>query len=242
VKSVFGHGRFTSTHWSMVRAAGDKASPRGSQALTTLCEIYWTPIYSFARQLGKNPEEAQDLTQEFFARLLEKNTVQHADRSKGKFRSFLRTCFSNFLADEHRKGQAARRGGGKTVLSIDGDMAERQYSIEPFHDKTPEKIFEIQWAKTLLKRVREKLREESAGTIHEQRFNQLERFLPGGKGSVPYADMAADLNMNQVTLKVAVHRLRARFHRVLVDEIADTVEREDQIQEELQYLLELLEG
>ncbi len=235
-----GRGRFATTHWSVVLAAGDRAVGGWRDALSQLCLTYWYPLYAFARRMGRDPEEAQDLTQEFFARLLERDMLQHAHPEKGRFRTFLLSCFRNFLTDEYRSHHARKRGGGAPPIPIELVTAEGRYMREPSHDQTPEKIFERRWALTLLQRALDSLEREYAGTPREEVFSHLKRYLPGGKGSVPYSETARALGMTEVTVKVAVHRLRARFRNVLLDEIAHTVERPEEVEAELRYLLAAL--
>ena len=157
-------GRFATTRWSMVVEAGRPSSPEAAEALATLCGIYWFPLYVYVRRQGHSADDAQDLTQEFFVRLLEKQTLQVADRERGRFRSFLLSSMKNFLAKQWRRGAAQKRGGGRPVISLDFDDGENRYRLEPSHDTTPDKIFERQWALTLLEQSLTKLRAEFDAT------------------------------------------------------------------------------
>ncbi len=237
-----GGGRFATTHWSVVLAAGDRGSPARQEALSSLCQTYWYPLYAFARRTGSRAEAAQDLTQDFFAHLLEKETLRQVDPGKGRFRSFLLSCFRNFQADQQRRARALKRGGGKPPVPIELETAEGLYVREPSHDQTPEKAFERHWALTLLQRAVDRLEEEHTGPRRERLFATLKNYLPGGQAPVPYAEAARELEMNEVTIKVAIHRLRQRFRVVLLEEISHTVEREDQVEDEVRHLLSALEG
>jgi RNA polymerase sigma factor (sigma-70 family) len=234
-------GKFTTTHWSLVMAAGDSASPRSREALAELCQTYWYPLYAYARRRGKSSEEAQDLAQEFFTRLLEKEGLRGVDPRKGRFRSFLLTSFKNFIVDEGIRASAKKRGGGKAPVSIDLETAEGRYALEPAHEETPEKIFERRWVMTLLQRAMERFREEHRRSNRERVFEQLQVYLTGERGAVPYAQTARALGMSEVSIKVAIHRFRRRFHSVLREEIAQTVGSEEEVQDELRYLFSALE-
>ena len=234
--------QFTTTRWSVVLAAGKRTTPAGEAALSTLCQTYWYPLYSFARRIGSGPEEARDLTQDFFARMMERETLQQVDPAKGRFRSFLLRCFKNFVADEHRKERAKKRGGGSALLPLEVETAEGRYQREPSHDQTPEKIYERVWALTLLERAVDRLQEEYTGPRKQRLFAKLKVYLPGSQQPVPYAQTAKELGMNEVTIKVTIHRLRQRFRTVLVEEIAHTVGREEDIETEIRHLLAALGG
>jgi RNA polymerase sigma-70 factor (ECF subfamily) len=236
-----GGGRFATTRWSVVLAAGNRASPGWQDALSDLCRSYWYPLYAFARRTGVAPEEAQDLTQEFFARLLQKDSLRHADPEKGRFRSFLLTSFKNFVSDERARARAQKRGGGHSPIPIDIETAEGMYTLEPSHEHTPEKLFQRRWALTLLRRAVDRMGEEHVGPRKERLFGKLKAYLPGGAGAPSYARTARDLEMSEVTVKVAVHRLRQRFRTVLLEEIAHTVETEEEVEAEVRYLLSALD-
>lgn len=235
-------GRFATTRWSVVLAARDRAAPGWREALEALCGSYWYPLYAFARRSGLAPERAEDVTQEFFARLLEREILQHVHPDKGRFRSFLITSFRNFMEDERRHAHALKRGGGAVELGFERENAEGRYALEPSHDLTPDKIFDRRWALTLLGRVLDRLGEEQARLGRTAIFERLKVFLPGALEETPYAEVSAALGMKEVTLKVAVHRLRRRFREILIDEIAHTVSSEEEIEAELRHLLEALEA
>jgi RNA polymerase sigma-70 factor (ECF subfamily) len=235
-------GRFETTRWSLVLAARDRAAPGWQEALNALCAAYWYPLYAFARRSGLGPEEAEDVTQEFFARLLEKDTLDHVHPDKGRFRAFLLASYRNFMADEWRHAHTARRGGGAATVSFDVETAEGWYRREPSHDLTPEKIFERRWAMTLLERVLARLGEEQSALGRGAVFEKLKVHLPGALEATPYAAVARDLGMKEVTLKVAVHRLRRRFREILLEEIAHTVTSEEEIEAELRHLFSALDA
>jgi RNA polymerase sigma-70 factor (ECF subfamily) len=235
-----GGGHFATTRWSIVLAAGDRGSPTRQEALSSLCQTYWYPLYAFARRTGLRAEAAQDLTQDFFAHLLEKETLRQVDPEKGRFRSFLLSCFRNYQTDQQRRARAQKRGGGKMPVPIELETAEGLYVREPSHDQTPEKAFERHWALTLLQRAVDRLEQEHTGPRKERMFATLKNYLPGGRSPVPYAEAARELEMNEVTIKVAIHRLRQRFRAVLLEEISHTVDREDQVDDEVRHLLSAL--
>ena len=238
-----GSGRFVTTHWSVVLDAGDRESPTRREALSSLCRIYWYPLYGYARRTGMTAEAAQDLTQDFIAHLLEKETLRQVSPGSGRFRSFLLSCFRNFKVDQQRRATALKRGGGKPSVSVELETAEGRYHRELSHDQTPEKAFERQWAMTLLQRAVDRLEEEHKrkGPAKERLFAMLKNYLPGGQSPVPYAQAARELKMNEVTVKVAVHRLRQRFRTVLLEEISHTVAGSDEVEDEVRHLLSVLE-
>jgi RNA polymerase sigma-70 factor (ECF subfamily) len=232
---------FTTTHWSVVLAAGQNANPAAEEALETLCRNYWYPLYAYVRRLGNDEETAKDLTQAFFARLLEKNYVGQADRQRGKFRSFLSGALKHFLADERDKAMAQKRGGGKTILSLDDDTAEDRYRAEPVDETSPDKLFDKRWALTTLEQATERLRKEYQDTGKGNLFDQLQDFLSGAvEGGTGYAGAAARLGMAENTLKSYVRRLRLRNREILRQVIADTVASPAQVDEELRDLFAAL--
>jgi RNA polymerase sigma factor (sigma-70 family) len=231
-----GDGRFATTHWSVVLAAGQPDSSRHHQALETLCRTYWFPLYAYLRLQGYDSHQAEECTQAFFARILEKHDLRLADPERGKFRSFLLATLKHFLADESDRAQALKRGGGRKVLSLDLQDAETRYALEPAAQSSPEKLFEKSWALTILDRTMTRLKAESASTNKQRLFNRLKPYLTMESGSAPYRDAAAELEMTEGAVKVAVHRLRTRFRELLRDEIAQTVAAEHQIDEEIRDL------
>lgn len=233
-------GRFATTHWSLVVAAGDRQSPEASRALGELCSTYWYPLYAFARRRGQSVEEAQDSTQEFFALLLERDRLSRADPGRGRFRAFLLTSFQNFLLNQWRGARAQRRGGGRVPLSLDFDSGERRYALEPIDRLTPERIYERRWALTLLERTFERLRAqyEEAGKLDW--FLALQPSLEGRDDALPYAELTDRLGASEAAIKVAVHRLRKRCGAMLREEIAQTVSDPTEIDAELTQLLAAL--
>ncbi|HEV3260198.1 MAG TPA: sigma-70 family RNA polymerase sigma factor [Gemmataceae bacterium] len=224
---------FVTTHWSVVVAARENASPEARQALAELCRTYWYPLYAFIRRQGQSADESQDLTQELFARLLEKDFLGAVDRDKGKFRSFLLAACKHFLANERDRARAQKRGGGRDLLSIDGQAAESRYRLEPAHSLTPEKLFERRWALTLLDQVLARLREEFVAAGKDKLFEQLKVFLTGDKPATRQGQAARELGMTEGAVKVAVHRLRGRYRELLQEEIARTLDDPGQVQDEI---------
>jgi RNA polymerase sigma-70 factor (ECF subfamily) len=234
--------RFATTQWSLVLEAGNRNAPEADQALSELCAAYWMPLYSFARRKGYSTEDASDRTQEFFARLIEKSFLATADPQRGRFRTFLLTLFQRFLAKEFEKGRAIKRGGASTILAFDFDGAESQWSTVLSDDKTAERIFEQQWAMTLLHRVVGLLNEEYRSKGKGELFNRCRIFLNGGSSDGAYVEVARDLKMSEGALRVAVHRLRERFRGLLRQEVAGTVASEQEVDDELMALRRAISG
>lgn len=232
--------RFATTHWSLVLAAGRRASPESADALVALCRAYWYPLYAFVRRQGYRPEDAQDLTQAFFARLLEKNYLADADRQRGKFRSFLLAALKHFLANERDRARARKRGGGQTVLSLDFAVAETRYGHEPADPMTPERLFERRWALTLLDRVLGRLQDEHVAAGKGPWFERLKEFLTREPGATSYRDVAQRAGTTEGAVKVAVHRLRKRYRQLLEEEIGHTVTRPEEVEDELRQLFTAL--
>lgn len=231
------HPHFATTHWSLVLQAGRKSAPEANAALATLCHAYWFPLYAFARRRGHGPDDAADLTQEFFSRLIEKSFLESADPNRGRFRTFLLTIFQRFLAREFDRSQAIKRGGGLTQLSIDFDAGEMRYADGLKHAQTPERIFERQWALTLLQRVVDQLRSEYQAKGKEELFEKGRSFLVGSASApIGYAEIATTLNMTEGALRVAIHRLRERYRELLRIEVAGTITDETTIDDELMQL------
>jgi RNA polymerase sigma factor (sigma-70 family) len=219
-----GHaGHFATTRWSLVVSAGDRGSPQSATALATLCETYWYPLYAFVRRRGRNADDAQDLVQAFFARLLEKNDLAAAERDRGRFRSFLLASLKHFLANEWDRQRAQKRGGGQQLLSIDFGTAEERYHVEPSHELTAEKVFERRWAMVLLANVLARLREEFVQGGKCDMFERLKVFLTGQQRALTYGQLGAELTMSEGAVKVAVHRLRKRYRELLRKEIGQTL-------------------
>jgi RNA polymerase sigma factor (sigma-70 family) len=221
----------------MVIAAGaDVTSTGAREALTALCESYWYPLYAFLRSRGHPVQDAEDLTQAFFAQLLEKRTLRHADRGRGRFRSFLLTSLTNFAANERDKEAAQKRGGGVPAISLEFENAEGRFQLEPATDETPEKIFDRRWAITLLDRVLARLTAEMIRTGKESQFERLKTYLIGDQPQLSYAENASILGVSEGAIRVAVHRLRRRFRDLIRDEIAHTVSSPEEIEDELHHL------
>jgi len=235
-----GAGRFATTHWSLVVAARDRDSPQARDALAALCATYWYPLYAFVRRQGHSADEAQDLTQEFFARLLEKDFLAAVDREKGKFRSFLLAACKHFLSNERDRARAQKRGGGNAPLSLDLDDAEARFGREPGHTLTAEKLFERRWALALLQEVLARLREEYAARDKEALFDRLRGFLVGERQPGGHAAAAAELGLSEGAVKVAVHRLRQRYRELIREEIGRTVHDPEAIGDEIRALFAAL--
>jgi RNA polymerase sigma-70 factor (ECF subfamily) len=232
---------FAATRWTLVLAAagGDDAS-RAADAMAELCRIYWYPLYAYIRRRGHPSHEAEDLTQEFFVRLLAKDDLAGVNRRKGKFRAFLLAALKHFLANQWDRSQAQKHGGGKVILSLDALSAESRYRLEPAHNLTPEKLFERQWALTVLERVLARLQAELGTADKSALFQGLRPFLTGGRPAASYAEAAVELDMSEGAVKVAVHRLRRRYRQLLKEEIAHTVASPEEIDDEIRYLLSCL--
>jgi RNA polymerase sigma-70 factor (ECF subfamily) len=234
-----GH-RFEQTRWSMVVAAASDDSTSARRALQHLCSLYWYPLYAYVRREGHSADDAQDLTQEFFARLIEKNWLESVDPAKGKFRSFLLAAMRHFLCNEWDRSHCWKRGGGETPISLDAASAESRYALEPADQATAEKIFERRWALTLLEEVLGRLRREFAAVGKASLFEALEVALIGEK--IAYAEIAARLQLKEGAVRVAVHRLRQRYRDLVRAEIAETVADESQVHAELRHLFAALSG
>lgn len=222
--------------------AADGGSQRGQEALEKLCRTYWYPLYAYVRRQGHSPEDAQDLTQEFFTRFLQRQYFRRADRERGRFRSFLLTSLKHFLINEWQRANAKSRGGGKNHLPFDPHAAENHYARELSHDLTAEKIYERSWALAVLEQVRGRLQAEYATAGKNERFTQLEQFLPGQEAEVTYAEAARVLGIAEGTLKSDVHRLKQRYRELLRAEIADTVSSPAEINDEVQHLIATIGG
>ena len=227
---------FETTHWSLVLAAGRSSSPASTAALTSLCETYWYPLYAYVRRRVDTVDEARDLTQEFFANFIEKRYFATARPERGRFRAFLLTTFKHFLANEWDKARALKRGGGSSPISLDFDKGESRFHLEPQDDLTPERLYDRQWALTLLKRVLDTLRDEFVRDGKQQQFDHLKQFVSGRPPAGGYAEAAAGLGMSEGAAKVAAHRLRRLYRKLLREEISQTVSTPGEVDDEIRNL------
>ena len=228
------------THWSVVLAAADRADPDRDRALADLCETYWYPLYAYVRRRGNSADEAEELTQEFFARVLEKDYLTAAGPEKGRFRAFLLVCLKRFLANEWDRKRAKKRGGDRRKLSIDFQDADRRYRLEPVDDLTAERIFERRWALSLLARTLSQLADEMTAAGKGEVFEKLKAYLTAGADEPPYAETAGELGMSQGAIKVRVHRMRQRYRQVLRGQIAMTLGDPNDVDDEIRGLFSAL--
>lgn len=235
-----GPGQFNTTHWSVVLGAAEGGSPQADQALAQLCEVYWYPLYAYVRRQGYDVDEARDLTQEFFARLLKGNLLRSVDPKKGKFRSFLLAAMEHFLAKQWRDARRLKRGGGQHVLSLDEENAEARYQLEPVDNLTAERLYERRWALILIETAFQRLREEFRASDKQPLFEALQPFLTGDRPDSTYAEVGVVLDRTAGAVKVAVHRLRARYGELIREEVAKTVATPGEVDEELRHLLRIV--
>lgn len=231
---------FRTTHWSAVWTARDKTSSQAQQALAELCQTYWYPLYAYIRRRGSDPLEAEDLTQGFFERLLEKDYLGDLTPGGGRFRSFLLTALKHFLANEWDRKQTLKRGGRAVTVSRDDQEAEKRYQLEPIDNITPETLFEQRWALTVLDRVLARLREEFVARHKAELFEGLKGFLSADQPGGLYSEVAAKTGLKEGTVKVAVHRLRRRYGELLRAEIAETVHDPAEVESEVRHLISVL--
>jgi RNA polymerase sigma factor (sigma-70 family) len=225
---------FATTHWTVVLAAGRRSSPQAERALEELCRDYWLPLYAYVRRRGHSKPDAEDLTQAFFARLLEPHFLEKLDRQKGKFRAFLLASLKHFLANEWDKSQRQKRGGGAAHFSLDWESAE--FQIAATNALSPDQAFDREWALALLAKVIERLQAEAAADGRAPQFAELKMFLTAGKDELSYASAAKNLNLDETAVRVAVHRLRKRYRQWLRDEIAQTLADPADLDEEMRAL------
>lgn len=231
---------FASTQWSLVLRAGHRVDRQAELALATLCQRYWFPLYAYVRRRVADVHRAQDLTQDFFARLLDKNVLASASPERGRFRSFLLTSLKNFLANEWDREGARKRGGDLQCLSLDWDSGESRLPAEPTHSQTPEREFERQWALSLLEIVVQRLRTEFDASGKTRHFELLKQTLTGDRGAIDYLAIGAELQMSEESVRQAAHRLRKRYRELLRMEVAATVEHEGDVDDEIGRLFEAL--
>jgi len=227
---------FATTHWTVVLAAGKSSSPDAQRALEELCQTYWFPLYAYVRRRGQNKEDAEDLTQAFFARLLDKNSLASLDGEKGRFRAWLLAALKHFLANEWDRARAQKRGDGDTHLSLDLQTADTKFQVADEKGSNPEKDFDREWALALLAKVIQRLQSECVAEGRAKLFEQLKVFLTTGRGDSAYAEIANALGMEEGAVRVAVHRLRKRYRQLLRDEIANTLSDAAMVDEEMRAL------
>ena len=234
---------FQTTHWSLVLAASQPDSPQAQAALSQLCHAYWYPVYAFLRRRGHKPDEAKDLTQELFYRLIERRSLEVADREKGRFRSFLLACVQNLLAKQREKEHTLKRGGQYSFVPLDEVWAESRYSAEPVDLMSPEKLFERRWALTLLDQAMEQLKREYTNAGKSAQFEALQVFLSGAKDSPnSYAEVGAQLNVGENAARQAAYRMRGRFGELLRMQVAQTVASPAELDAELGHVRKVLSG
>lgn len=237
----FARTRFATTQWSLVLAAAGRGSADASEALARLCALYWYPVFAFVRRQGHSPEDAEELTQSFFTRVIEKNDLEDADRTRGRFRTFLLTACQHFLSNERDRARRLKRGGGFVHVPIDLAAAEARYERAVADRETPERLYERQWCLTLLESVLESLRQEYRAAGREKLFNRLAGFLTFDDSTGTYADAACELSMTPAAVKVAAYRLRNRYRDSLRQHVADTLNAGEEVQDEIRYLLKTLD-
>ena len=231
---------FATTHWSVVVQAGQEDSQASAVALEQLCRIYWYPLYAFVRREGHGPEEAADLTQELFSRLLADNSLARVSPNKGKFRSFLLAAMKHLLANEWHRSQAQKRGGGAAHFSLDAMAAEDRYQLDPPDESTPEILFDRRWAESLVDTVTARLQAEFTDAGMRARFEALKVFLLADEEPASYAQTAQKLGLTESAVKSAIHRMRQRYGELLRNEIANTVTHPLEMEEELRHFAAVL--
>ena len=229
---------FVTTRWSVVLAAQDKSSPDSVAALETLCRAYWYPLYAIVRGSGRSPHDAQDLTQEFFARLLAQDWLRVVLPEKGRFRTFLLVTMKRFLTNEWHRDMAQKRGGGNLPLSLDAVTAEHRFATEP--PLAPDELYERRWAMTLLDESLERLQQEFTRTAREAEFVCLKEWLTAERGSIPYGQIATVLGTTEGAARVAVHRMRKQFRLFFRQTIAETVDAAGDVDAEMRHLVGVL--
>ena len=238
--SVIATSRFQTTSWSLVVAAAIRPSAASRGALATLCQIYWHPVYAFIRRSGADADQAQDLTQAFFAVLFEKNYLGDAKQDRGKFRSFLLTAVKHFLSKHRDRARAQKRGGGQVEISLDPRETEAWYSPAAVNNFTPERLFELRWAHSLLEQAMAKLRAEFVDAAKGEQFERLSVFLDGNSDDIRYEALSAETGVTAGTLRTQVHRMRRKYGNLLRAEIAQTVSTPEEIDDEIRFLLRTL--
>jgi RNA polymerase sigma-70 factor (ECF subfamily) len=233
---------FVTTRWTVVLAAGRDSTADSDRALAELCQTYWYPLYAYTRRQGHTHEDAEDLTQAFFARFLERNYLAGLDAERGRFRAFLLACLKNFLANEHDKASRQKRGGGIPPLSLDWQSAEDRFRLEPADPRSPDRAFDREWALALLGRVVARIEDEFANEGKGAFFARAKGFLTTTEDAATHEQVARELGMEPGAVRVAVHRLRKRYRELLRDEIAQTLADPARVAEELRALQAALAG
>jgi RNA polymerase sigma-70 factor (ECF subfamily) len=236
------HQSFATTHWSVVLAARDTDSPEADAALAELCRTYWYPLYAFVRRKGHNPPDAEDLTQAFFARMLEKSYVAQADRERGRFRTYLLAALTHFLADEWDKARRLKRSGSREIISFDAASAEERYRLEPADQLDAAKLYERRWVTTLFDKVLARLEEEFRDSGKRELFEGLKSSLLAEESGSSYAQLGERLGLNEDAVKQAVHRMRRRYRELFREEIAQTLAGPGEVEDELKHLFAVLSG
>lgn len=231
---------FATTHWSVVLASRDDDDCAAARALEQLCRGYWYPMYAYIRRVGHGVEDARDLTQGFFADVLGRGALGKADRTKGRFRSFLLVCLKNYLATERDKILTAKRGGGQALLSLDEEEAERRYRSEPIDEASPDKLVERRWALTVMEQALDRLREEYTADGKAQLFEHLKAALFPGETSLPDKQIAERLKATESTVRSWLHRMRRRYGELLRQIVADTVASPEEVEAELRFLISVV--
>ena len=242
-----GQRNFATTQWNIVRNVADSDIEQSRSALQQLCKMYWYPLYSFVRHQGMDASTSADLTQAFFADLLERQDLKRVDSAKGKFRSFLLAAMKHFMQNQWKKAKALKRGGNRQFISLNANVADSRYrgesaAIVAGREKTPEQIFQLQWARTLLDNVQRKIAQEYTERGKSHVFEKLSLFLAGRTSEISMSAVAEQLSMTDVAVKVAVHRMRQRFGQLIRESIADTVDDPSEIDSEIQQLFESLKA
>lgn len=233
---------FVTTRWSVVLSAAHRSSPHSERALAELCQTYWYPLYAYVRRRGHGREDAEDLTQAFFARFLERNSLAGLEADQGRFRAFLLASLKHFLANAWDRSQRQKRGGGIEHLSLDWQDADRRYHLDPADPATPESVFDREWALALLESVLRRLEAECAAEGRKDLFERARCFLMVGQEAIPYAQVAVEMGVEEGAVRVAVHRLRKRYRDLLRQEIAQTLADPSNVEEELRSLQSALAG
>lgn len=233
---------FRTTHWSVIALAGGAEGDSAAAALSALCRTYWRPLHAFVRRRGHDDEEAKDLTQAFFAMLLRRNDMTTASRARGRFRTYLLSAMTHFLANDRRDSQRLKRGGGEVIVSLDEVAADSPNALahQPANDDSPERDYDRQWVRALLTRVLERMTQEAAATGRAETFAVLKTFLTGDKGELSYTQAATKLGMTEAAIKPAIHRLRLRYGEVFREEVAHTIADPEDLEQEIKHLLAVM--